>query len=215
MDGPHDLGGKELFGPIETDAPPFRADWERRQWALSKTMQTPPIPLDWFRHATETIPPGVYLSVPYFQKWNAVEFALAIDNGVFTMAEVRAGRAARPSFPAPVKSLDDLAEQQRASNRTFAVSAMTLPEFAVGQLVITNARPSPGHTRLPAYARAAVGMIVAHHGAHLYPDAGARGEHIGHHLYTVEFRAGDLWPDPEDPADTICLDLWEPYLAAP
>lgn len=215
MDGPHDLGGKELFGPIETDAPPFRADWERRQWALSKTMQTPPIPLDWFRHATETIPPGRLPVGPLFPEVERRRICPGHRQRRIHHGRGQGRQGRRPSFPAPVKSLDDLAEQQRASNRTFAVSAMTLPEFAVGQLVITNARPSPGHTRLPAYARAAVGMIVAHHGAHLYPDAGARGEHIGHHLYTVEFRAGDLWPDPEDPADTICLDLWEPYLAAP
>ncbi|MEO0917748.1 MAG: nitrile hydratase subunit beta, partial [Pseudomonadota bacterium] len=34
MDGPHDLGGKDGYGPIDVAAPPFRADWERRQWAL-------------------------------------------------------------------------------------------------------------------------------------------------------------------------------------
>ena len=45
-------------------------------------------------------------------------------------------------------------------------------------------------------------------------DAGARGEHRPEHLYTVEFRAGDLWDDAESPDDVICLDLWEPYLAS-
>ena len=62
---------------------------------------------------------------------------------------------------------------------------------------------------LPAYARGHTGTILAHHGGHLYADAGAAGEHRGEHLYTVEFTARELWGT-DDP-DTICLDLWEPY----
>lgn len=215
MDGPHDLGGKENFGPIETDSPPFRADWERRQWALSKTMAVTPRHIDWFRHALENIPPAVYLSVPYFQKWNAVEFALEVDNGTFTMDEVTAGKAAAPAAPAAAKSVDALEAQQRALNRNFAVPADTPPAFQPGDTVRTAARPTAGHTRLPAYARAATGIIIAHHGAHLLADAGARGQNEGQHLYTVEFGASDLWPDTGDAADTVCIDLWESYLERP
>jgi nitrile hydratase len=57
--------------------------------------------------------------------------------------------------------------------------------------------------------------VLEHRGAHLYADAGARGDHIAHHLYTVEFPARDLWADAESPEDTVCLDLWEPYLESP
>ncbi len=213
MDGPQDLGGKEDYGPIDTGAPEFRADWEKRQWALSKLVSAPGVTIDWFRHTLESMPPSVYLSVPYFQKWNATDFALGIDAGAFTLEEAASGHAETPAAPATVQSVDELEDRQRGMARSFEVEADTQPRFRTGDKVVTDARPSPGHTRLPAYARAASGTIVAHHGAHLYADAGARGEHIGRHLYTVEFRAGDLWRDAEDPDDTVCLDLWEPYLA--
>jgi nitrile hydratase subunit beta len=31
-------------------------------------------------------------------------------------------------------------------------------------------------------------------------------------LYTVKFRARDLWGEAASPRDTVCLDLWEDYL---
>jgi nitrile hydratase len=214
MDGPQDLGGKEAFGPVETDSPLFRHEWERRQWALSKTMRVPPGTIDWFRHCIEVLPPAVYLSVPYFQKWNAVNLAQMIDAGWITMEEAATGKAAAQAPPAEPLSVDALEAMQRGTNRNFAVTAEAPGAFAPGDRVRTLARPAPGHTRLPAYARAAEGRITAHHGAHLYADAGARGEHRGEHLYTVEFRADALWPDAEAPDDLVCLDLWEPYLEA-
>lgn len=215
MDGPQDLGGKESFGPIEVDSPDYRHDWERRQWALTKLVPIPGTTIDWFRHALETMPPSVYLSVPYFQKWNVNMMALSVDAGFLGFDEVTSGKAATPGPPAPVLSKDDLETMQRGLNTDFEIETDQPPAFQIGDMVRTNARPIPGHTRLPAYARGARGMITAHHGAHLYADAGARGDHIAHHLYTVEFRARDLWPDAENPDDTVCLDLWEPYLANP
>ena len=80
-----------------------------------------------------------------------------------------------------------------------------------GDRALTLRTPVPGHTRLPAYARGCKGTIIAHHGGHLYPDAGALGEHVGEHLYTVEFSARELWGT--NAPDTVCLDLWEPYFA--
>ena len=213
MDGPQDLGGKESFGPIDTAAPDFRRDWERRQWALSKLVPVPGITIDWFRHALETMPPAVYLSVPYFQKWNVNDMALGVDAGIYTVAELVSGRADTPADPASVLSVDALEDTQRGLARSFQVATDTQPAFRPGDRVRTDARPGPGHTRLPAYARAATGTVTHHPGAHLFAVAGARGQHVAHHLYTVEFRAADLWRDAEAPDDTVCLDLWEPYLA--
>ena len=215
MDGPQDLGGKESFGPIEVDSPDYRDDWERRQWALTKLVGVPGVTIDWFRHALETMPPSVYLSVPYFQKWNVNGMALAIDAGAYTMEECVTGKASDPGPPANTLSVDDCEAMQRSLNTDFSRDIESQPAFRIGDTIRTEARPRPGHTRLPAYARAATGTVIAHHGAHLFADAGARGDHIAHHLYTVEFRAGDLWSDAENPDDLVCLDLWEPYLASP
>ncbi|MDA8586411.1 nitrile hydratase subunit beta [Rhodobacteraceae bacterium] len=214
MDGPQDLGGKESFGPIEVNSPDYRHDWERRQWALTKLVATPGVTIDWFRHALETMPPAVYLSVPYFQKWNANNMALAIDTGDYTLEECVTGKAIQPGTPAPVLTVDDCETLQRSLHTDFSRAINVAPAFHFGDHVQTDARPTPGHSRLPSYASGAKGQIIAHHGAHVFADAGAKGDHSAHHLYTVEFRASDLWADAECPDDTVCLDLWEPYLAS-
>lgn len=214
MDGPQDLGGKEDFGPIDTQSPEFREEWEKRQWALSKLVGVPGTTIDWFRHALETMPPAVYLSVPYFQKWNANDMALAIDAGVYTVEECVSGRANTPGTAPEPRSVDDCEALQRSMNVNYLRDTDTRPAFQVSDTVRTAARPATGHTRLPAYARAATGTVTAHHGAHLYADDGARGVHTPHHLYTVEFNATDLWSDATT-GDTVRLDLWEPYLARP
>ena len=214
MDGPQDLGGKASFGPIEVDSPDYREDWERRQWALSKLVAPEGITIDWFRHALETMPPAVYLSVPYFQKWNANDMALAIDAGLYTLEECVSGRAAKPGNPPKVLSVDDCEDLQRSRHINYIRDIDTPPAFAKGDTVRTSSRPSPGHTRLPSYARGATGTILALRGAHLLPDAGAGGKHVAEHLYTVEFLARELWDDAEDPDDRVCIDLWESYLAS-
>ena len=211
MDGPHDLGGKDGFGLIDTTAPDFREDWEHRQWAMASTVPLPGGTIDWRRHGIENMDPATYASVPYFVKWCLNEIAHRVDQDLFTMDEILTGiPACRTDPPAPLDMEGALA-RLRANAKDFRVKMDTAPAFAIGNDVKTLNTPVPGHTRLPAYARGHKGIVIAHHGGHLYADAGARGAHIGEHLYTVEFTAFELWGT-NDP-DTICLDLWEPYLA--
>lgn len=212
MDGPHDLGGKDGYGPVDVTAPPFREDWERRQWALSKNVPLPDGTIDWWRHGIENMDPVTYATQPYFAKWCLNEIAHRIDQGLFTMEEVLTGRPeTRQDPPAAPLDMEGTLARLRANNRDFSIALDRAPAFSVGDTVRTLNHPVPGHTRLPAYARGHLGTIRAHHGGHLYADAGARGEHLGEHLYTVEFTAAELWGS--DDTDTICLDLWEPYLA--
>ena len=211
MDGPHDLGGKDGFGPVDVNAPEFREDWERRQWALSKNL--PAVrsgTIDWWRHGVEQMHPVAYLSEPYFAKWNLNDLAQGVDCGVFTLQEAMTGRADQPAASSPpAKSVPELKAQMRGENRNFSGPSDAPPRFAIGDPVRTKRAPSEGHTRLPAYARAAKGVVTHHHGAHLFPDAGALGVHEFQHLYTVEFSAETLWDG--DAADSVCLDLWESY----
>lgn len=211
MDGPHDLGGKDGFGPIDVDAPEFREDWERRQWALSKNL--PDVrsgTIDWWRHGVEQMHPVAYLTEPYFAKWNLNELAQGVDKSIFTLDEAILGRAVDVASPPDAKSVNELKEQLRAENRDFSGKTDAPPRFAIGHEVTTIRMPCDGHTRLPAYARAANGKVTHHHGAHLFPDAGALGKHEFQHLYTVEFSAETLWGGRGD--DSVCLDLWESYL---
>lgn len=211
MDGPHDLGGKDGFGPVDVNAPPFREEWEKRQWALSKNVPIPHGTIDWWRHGIETMDPVTYATEPYFAKWCLNEIAHRVDRGLFTLEEVLTGASdGKDASPAPPLDLNGALARLRANNTDFRVEMETKPAFGLGETVRTLNHPVAGHTRLPAYARGHTGTVIAHHGGHLYADAGAAGEHRGEHLYTVEFTAAELWG--KDDPDTICLDLWEPYL---
>ncbi len=214
MDGPHDLGGKDGFGPVAVDAPPFAEDWEARQWALSKNIPLPGGTIDFWRHGIENMDPATYLALPYFEKWCLNEIAHRIDQGVFTLDEILTGQPeSRQDPPAKPLDMDGALARLRANAQDFSVTMDKPAAFNTGDRVVAQNIPTAGHTRLPAYARGHTGTVIAHHGGHLFADAGAAGEHRGEHLYTVEFTARQLWGS--DTADTICLDLWEPYLAAP
>lgn len=214
MDGPHDLGGKDGFGPVEVDAPEFRHDWERRQWALSKNVDTPGVALDNWRATMEAMAPATYLALPYFAKWNLNDLVQLIARGVFTTEEAVAGHTTRAGPPAAPRDVEAALARLRANCRSFARPTSAAPRFAPGQRVQTARHPTAGHTRLPAYARARTGTVLAHHGAHLFADSGATGIEEAQHLYTVAFTAPELWGT-GDPRDSVTLDLWEPYLAAP
>jgi hypothetical protein len=87
------------------------------------------------------------------------------------------------------------------------------PRFALGDKIVTRNLNPHGHTRLPRYSRGKHGVIVAHHGAHVFPDTNAHG--LGEnpqHLYTVRFSARELWGDSAESNGSVLIDLWESYL---
>ena len=56
-------------------------------------------------------------------------------------------------------------------------------------------------------------VVTADHGGFVFPDSNAIGEgESPKRLYTVRFRAQELWGERGHPRDTVSLDLWEPYL---
>ena len=217
MDGVHDLGGMQGFGPVPvtTRDAEFRdlADWQKRMWGLARNPLAPGITIDWFRHGLERMVPADYLSFTYFNKWCANYLMLMLDNGTITMDDVKRGHVETPDAPAAAKTLDDVLGITSKANFSFATEASAEPAYVVGQSIRTHRLASAGHTRLPRYARGARGTVIAHHGCHWLPDEGAKGHHVGEHLYTVAFAATELWGPDADPRDTVTLDLWESYLA--
>jgi nitrile hydratase len=213
MDGVHDLGGREGFGPIldKDDERPFHAEWEMRAFGIKEVAATS-WTLDWFRHCRELIGPVDYLTRPYFDQRITAVAAQMVDEGYLTLDEIKAGVAAfapKPSRPPPTP------EAVRAFVKTptsFAVSANTPPRFALGEKVRCRLDGGSGHTRLPGYVRGRAGAVHAHHGGHVLPDASAHGEKRGEHLYTVSFASSDLWPEAKGRADRVFVDLWESYL---
>ncbi len=85
-------------------------------------------------------------------------------------------------------------------------------KYKVGDSITTNNFHREHHTRLPGYLRSQQGEIVIVHGAHVFPDHAAHDKGDDPQwLYTVRFRAIDIWGPNKNPNDHVHADLWEPY----
>ena len=69
-----------------------------------------------------------------------------------------------------------------------------------------------GHTRLPRYVRGRPGSSMPIAASISCPMPAPRAQERAEPLYTVAFRAADLWPEASASRDRIFLDLWESYL---
>ena len=82
--------------------------------------------------------------------------------------------------------------------------------FAPGTRVRTRRADPPHHTRLPRYARGAVGTVLEAEGEHPLADDRARGiASPPQTVYAVRFDARELFGEGDH---AVTLDLWESYL---
>jgi nitrile hydratase len=91
MNGIHDLGGMQGFGPIEREEnePVFHADWERHIFALlNLTIAGGQYHVDEIRHSIERMAPAEYLATPYYVHWLRATEDLLDKKGVVTHAEL-------------------------------------------------------------------------------------------------------------------------------
>jgi nitrile hydratase subunit beta len=215
MDGVHDLGGREGFGPIldKDDDKPFHADWETRAFGIKQSSAAATSwTIDWFRYCRELTGPVDYLTRPYFDQWLTTLAAQMVDEGYLTLDEVKTGASSFAPNPSRSPQSSQAARASVNDPRSFAVSVNAPPRFALGATVRCRLDGGSGHTRLPGYVRGRAGEIHTHHGGHVLADASARGEKRGEHLYTVGFASADLWPEAKGSADRVFVDLWESYL---
>ena len=202
MNGIHDMGGMDGFGPVapEPDEPVFHAEWERRVFALVSAVPfVVPFDDDLFRQAIERTAPATYLRSSYYELWlGALE----------TMLKER-----RRSSDAALAAADVSAAIAAGASSRMPAEGITA-RFAVGDVVITRNINPTGHTRLPRYARGKRGIVQAPHGVFRYPDSNARGDGPDpQHLYTVAFTATELWgAEGQAGRDQVYLDLWDSYL---
>lgn len=214
MDGIHDLGGREGFGPIDVDEKeePFHELWEARVLGIASAISRPgDWNIDWFRHCRELIDPVDYLTRAYFDQWLMTYAAMMINSGMATVEEIASGRSSVPlaGFPAPMAPNSVAAAKKAVMN--FRREATVDPLFVVGQTVRTVSHGHSEHTRLPAYARGRCGMIESYHGFHMLPDANASLMIRVEPLYTVVFDRAELWPEAPARHSFVYLDLWESY----
>ena len=84
--------------------------------------------------------------------------------------------------------------------------------FAPGDRVRTSRSDPPHHTRLPRYARGAVGTVLEPQGRHPLPDDRSRGLATdAQPVYTVRFPAHELFGEGDH---DVTVDVWECHLEA-
>ncbi|MCH8240874.1 MAG: nitrile hydratase subunit beta, partial [Proteobacteria bacterium] len=96
MDGIHDLGGRQGFGPVDTQEKQvaFHSGWEARAFAIVRAMsRAPDWTLDKFRFTREQIGPADYLTRPYYDQWLQCYAAMMIGSGIASVAEIASGHA--------------------------------------------------------------------------------------------------------------------------
>jgi len=204
VDGVHDLGGRQGFGPVivEPDEPVFHEPWERvaRGVTLAAIAHVPNPSTSMFRHAIERMDPAHYLTSPYYEHWVTATATLAVEAGLLTHEELEQ-RAGGP-FPlsGPVLTGDVHAPAPHQAR------------FKVGDRVrVRNFHP-PGHTRCPGYIRGKVGVVTRLDGEWNVPDIEAHSpERVAEATYSVRFHADELWGDGQ-PRATVNVDLWDSYL---
>ena len=96
MNGAHDMGGMDGFGPVEREAdePIFHDEWERRAFALTVAMGFyGRWNIDASRHARENREPLGYLRDSYYERWLYGLETLLEQNGLVTREEIAARMA--------------------------------------------------------------------------------------------------------------------------
>ena len=91
MNGIHDCGGRDGFGPIDIDPeqPIFHADWERRMFGMFiLAFGGGHFNIDQFRSAIEQMRPAEYLESTYYEHWLHALERLCVENGALTRKEL-------------------------------------------------------------------------------------------------------------------------------
>jgi len=201
MDGMHDIGGKQGFGPVRytTNAPSFHAPWEQRVNAMySLAVRHGIFNMDEYRHAIERMEPRHYLAASYYERTLTSLATLCVEKRLVTVEELE--QLAQGRFPLALPSARGRGNSQ------------SLAAFAVGDRVRTRTALVAGHVRMPGYVRGKTGVVIGQSPAYPFPDAHAHGV-VAHKevTYDVRFDAMDLWPDAAEPA-FVHVGLFHSYL---
>ena len=90
MTGIHDRGGSLDAGPIDKSQHEIE-DWERLADAVTIVLDKKGIKTtDEHRRAQESLPPELYRSLGYYERWIAATEALLVEKGVLTREEIDA-----------------------------------------------------------------------------------------------------------------------------
>ena len=201
MDGIHDLGGRQGFGPIRysAGAPAFHAAWEKRVNALyGMAVRRGIFNMDEYRHAIERMPPRHYLSASYYERSLTSLSTLCVEKGVVTREELET--LAQGTIPLSEPSAPG--SFQSAQSREVSARRSGTRE----ERFLRRARPYAG------YIRGKPGVVVSESPRYPFPDAHAHGvEAADEPTYDVAFRTEDLWPNSADSA-LVHVGVFQSYL---
>ena len=200
MDGAHDLGGREGFGPVTGQYDPlFEEPWERQAMGITFcSFLMGHNNGGQFRHSIERMDPAHYLTTRYYEHWFTGTATRVIEAGFLTLDELETRAGGRVPLSRPVKA--EPGEQPPA------------PAFepSVGDRVRVRQWHPRGHTRCPQYVRGKVGTVVRLDPPASLPDLEAHAdERRKEPQACVRFDATDLWGQGED---AVHVDLWLSYL---
>jgi nitrile hydratase subunit beta len=216
MNGVHDVGGMQDYGPIRPEAnePVFHAPWEGRVLAMNLAVAAwGKSVVDNRRYARELIPPAEQLAMSYYEKWYAGLITNLIDTSMVARAEVESGIPApgSPKLAPPLTAAQVPGFWGNGSPKIRNVPATA--NFQIGRRVRARNINPPAHTRLPRYARGKFGVVEQVRGIFVFPDSNAQG--LGEkpqYLYSVRFAARELWGDQGGAKDTVYIEMWDDYL---
>ncbi len=233
MDGIHDCGGMDGYGPVHyrQAEPVFTYPWEGRTIALLTYMHIEGIShwdkSRWFREQMGNEDYVNELERSYYTHWLSAAERILVDAGIISEEEraERVEQILNGSYQRSLPQETEEAIQRKTSGQIESAlkvfrAARSLqldgpkPSFSVGDEVRVRKMNPPTHTRCPKYVRGSTGKVVTSHGCQIYPDSAAIGKGPDPQpLYTVEFSSQELWGEDAGPKDTVFVDLWEPYLA--
>jgi nitrile hydratase beta subunit len=205
VDGVHDLGGVDGFGPVDhADAEPvFAEDWERRAFRLMVgAVGALGGNGGMFRHSIERMDPAHYLSSSYYEHWLTGVTTLAVEAGAATAEELDARAGGHFPLSRPNRGVlpDDLTPHTEA-------------RYAVGDAVRVREWHPAGHTRAPRYVQGKRGTVVRVDPAANVADIEAHGGgFVADPLYSVRFTSRELWGDGGADNEAVHVDLFERYL---
>ena len=201
MDGMHDLGGKQGFGPVRyaRDAKPFHSHWEVRANSLYVfAVRRGIFNMDEYRHGIERMEPRDYLTATYYERSLASLATLLVEKGIVTHTELEQRAGGR--FPLATPS---------APGRT---NGANRERFTPGDRVRVRNDYVAGHIRMPGYVRGKTGIVVSESPRYPFPDAHAHAIAAEDEpTYDVRFRSEDLWPNSADSA-LIHVGIFQSYL---
>src|SRR5215813_2287317 len=139
MNGIHDMGGMHGFGTVEPEPnePPFHSRWEGRALALNRAMSYAKVwNIDRSRAAIEEMPPHLYLTMSYYEKWALRLEKLLLEYGLVGPDEIAAGHSLRAAKPVE-RTLAATDVAKALTRGTYSRPATTEARFKVGDRVRT------------------------------------------------------------------------------